>query len=381
MRLLHLSDLHIGKRVNEFPMIEDQRFALEGVLRTIHGRAVDALLVAGDLYDKSSPSAEAVALVDWFLSEAAGTGAAVFVIAGNHDSAERVAYGAPFFARHNVFVSPVYDGEVASVTLEDDHGPVTFWLLPFLKPATVRPWFPEEEIETYTDALRCVIEACPIDRTRRNVALSHQFATSGGAETERTDSELSLGGIDNVDASVYDPFDYVALGHVHKPQRVGREEVRYSGSLLKYSFSEIKGEKTMPLVELGPKGEVDIEFVPIVPLHDMRPLRGPLEKLLEPENVAAGDPEDYLSVTLTDELPALDALERLRRVFPNVMGLSYDNARSQTADRAGTLDTAELSDVSPLELFERFYEERNGLPMTERQREYAIRAFEKAQVI
>ena len=225
----------------------------------------------------------------------------------------------------------------------------------------------QEEIETYTDALRCVIEACPIDRTRRNVALSHQFATSGGAETERTDSELSLGGIDNVDASVYDPFDYVALGHVHKPQRVGREEVRYSGSLLKYSFSEIKGEKTMPLVELGPKGEVDIEFVPIVPLHDMRPLRGPLEKLLEPENVAAGDPEDYLSVTLTDELPALDALERLRRVFPNVMGLSYDNA--------------ELSDVSPLELFERFYEERNGLPMTERQREYAIRAFEKAQVI
>ena len=168
---------------------------------------------------------------------------------------------------------------------------------------------------------------------------------------------------------------------MHKPQRVGREEVRYSGSLLKYSFSEIRGEKTMPLVELGPKGEVDIEFVPIVPLHDMRSLRGPLEKLLEPENVVAGDPEDYLSVTLTDELPALDALERLRRVFPNVMGLSYDNARSQVAERGAAPDAAELPDVSPLELFERFYEERNGLPMTERQREHALRAFEKAQVI
>ncbi len=381
MRLLHLSDLHIGKRVNEFPMIEDQRFALEGVLATIRERDVDVLMLAGDIYDKSAPSAEAVALVDWFLSEAANTGATVCATAGNHDSAERVAYGASFLARQNVFVSPVYDGEVASVTLNDEHGPVTLWLLPFLKPATVRQWFPEKPIETYTDAMRCVIEACGVDTSRRNVALSHQFVTSGTGETDRTDSELSLGGLDNVDASVYDPFDYVALGHVHRPQKVGRDVVRYSGSLLKYSFSEVNDEKSAPLVELGPKGQVSFELVPLAYRHDMRKIEGPLEDLIDPDVVAKADPNDYLNVILTDELPALDALERLRRVFPNVMGISYNNARSQAAEQPLSLDAELAAELSPLELFERFYEERNGLPMTQAQREYAVRAFEKAQVM
>lgn len=381
MRLLHLSDLHIGKRVNEFSMLEDQRYALEGVLQTVRERDVDALLVAGDLYDKSAPSAEAVALVGWFLSEAADTGATVLVTAGNHDSAERVAYGSSFFAQRGVFLSPLYAGSISPIVLEDEHGPVAFWLIPFLKPATVRPWFPDEDIETYTDALRCAVGSCTLDPTLRNVALSHQFLTYGGVEPERCDSELSLGGMDNVDSSVFDDFDYVALGHIHRPQRVGRDEVRYSGSLLKYSFSEANDRKSAPLVELGPKGQVSIELVPIVPRHDLRTLHDTLEALLAAADEQGGGTEDYLNVVLTDEHPILDALSRLRRVYPNIMGISYDNRRTRLGGRAGAPAVQDTSKIDPLELFERFYLDQNGSPMTDNQRALAIGALETAQVM
>lgn len=380
MRLLHLADLHIGKRVNEFPMLEDQRFVLGQALDLVRERGVDALLLAGDLYDKSLPSAEAVALLDWFLGEAAATGARVLAVSGNHDSAERVAYASGLLAHQGIHLSPVYDGTIAHCTLEDEYGPVTFWLLPFLKPADVRRFFPDAEIASYTDALRCAIEACGVDTTRRNVALAHQFVTSGGKEPERCDSEtVSVGGLDNVDAGVFDAFDYVALGHIHGPQRVGRDEVRYAGSPLKYSVSEASHRKSAPLVELGPKGEVSVELVELKPLHDLRHPRGTLEQLVSPEAVAAGDPEDYIFATLTDEQTVPDALGRLRSVFPNVMGIDYDNARTRAAGALGRTPAAQRRD--PLSLFEEFYELQNGKPLSDAQRSCVIGELSKVEAM
>lgn len=380
MRLLHLSDLHIGKRVNEFPMLADQRFALEGVVRTMRDRHVDALLVAGDLYDKATPSAEAVALVDWFLSEASSTGAQVFVIAGNHDSAERVAYASELLAHQGVHISPVYSGSITSVRLSDEYGPVTVWLVPFLKPSLVRPFFQETPIASYTDALEAALSTCAINRDERNVALSHQFVTWGATEPQRCDSELSLGGVDNVDARVFDAFDYVALGHVHRPQRIGRDEVRYSGSLLKYSFSEIRGVKSAPLVELGPKGEISIELVPIEPLHDMRQIRGPLAELVEPGVVQEADANDYLQVILTDEQPVPHALSRLRSVYPNVMGLEYDNARTRACGASVTDLEVTALERPLIELFEEFYRQQNGQDLSDTQRQSAVEALELQEV-
>ncbi|MEG0503609.1 MAG: exonuclease SbcCD subunit D, partial [Raoultibacter sp.] len=304
MKILHLADLHIGKQVNGFPLIEDQRFALEAVLAAARDHSVDALLLAGDLYDKSSPSAEAVCLLDWFFTEVATAGLPCYAIPGNHDSAERVAYVSGLLTRQGIHLAPIFDGRVTHHSLEDEHGPVTFWLLPFMKPAHVRAFFPDADIgQDYTAALRTVLADCPLETSQRNVLIAHQFVTSGTAEPERSDSELSVGGLDNVDASVFADFDYVALGHIHRPQRIGRDEVRYAGSLLKYSFSEIKYPKSATLVELGPKGTISITLLPLEPLHDMREIKGPLASLLADDVVTASKSDDYLHVVLTDEDP------------------------------------------------------------------------------
>lgn len=369
MKLLHISDIHLGKHVNEFPMLEDQRYILGQILGILESRQVDALLIAGDVYDKSTPSAEAVALLDWFLREVARANVPCFIIAGNHDSAERIAFGQSFFAERGVHVSPVFDGTCAHHTLHDEHGPVTVWLMPFVKPAQVRPIFPDAEIGTdYTLACQAVIDACPIDENTRNVLLSHQFVTSGGTVTERCDSELSLGGIDNVNAAVFDAFDYVALGHVHRPQRVGREEVRYSGSPLKYSLSEARYPKTAPLVTLGEKGHVEVELVPLAPLHDLREIKGPLELLIAPETlegISAREKEDYLHVTLTDEQPPMHALAALRAVYPNVMALDYENARTRSEGLNGSVAQVNAENVDPCALFGEFYEKQNGTPLSD----------------
>ena len=382
MRLLHIADLHIGKRVCEFPMLEDQRHVLGQVVDLLRERSVDALLVAGDLYDKSLPSAEAVALVDWFLSEVAATGVPAVVIPGNHDAAERVAYAGGLLGRQGIHVAPVYDGHIEPVELEDEHGPVRVWPIPFLRPPVVRHFFPDAEVADYTDALRVAIGACELDGSARNVAVAHQFVTAGGVEPERSDSEVSVGGLDNADVSVFDPFCYVALGHIHRPQRVGRDAVRYAGSILKYSFSEAAGSKSAALVELGAPGEEpQVELVPLAPLHDLREVRGPLDALTSPEVVAAADAEDYLHVVLTDEHPAVDAMARLRAVYPNVMGIEYDNARTR-AQGLGAADFAPADDdATPLELFGRFYEKQNGEALTEAQRALVTEGLEGIGVI
>lgn len=385
MKVLHVSDLHIGKRVNGMSMLEDQRYILRQILDIAEKRQVSVLLIAGDVYDKASPSAEAVTVFDAFLTDAVAAGLRVLAIPGNHDSAERIAYAQGLLEKQGVCLPPVYAGEVERVELEDEHGPVEFWLLPFLKPGDVRRFFPDEEIgDDYSAALRAVLGACAIDQGKRNVVLSHQLVTAYGTAPDRADDEIKLGGMDNVDVSVYDAFDYVALGHVHRPQRVGRDTVRYSGSPLKYSFSEARYGKSVALIELGEKkpgddvGEcVSFELIPLVPLHDVREVRGTLADVLA-MGTAHDASQDYLHITLSDEHPQLDAMAKIHEVFPNAMMLDYDNV-TVLIDRPQTQLTADPDSMDTLDLFSAFYESQVGNPLDDEQRGFARKLIAKVE--
>ena len=373
MRLLHVSDLHIGKRVNGISMVDDQRHILSQMFVIIRDRKVDALLIAGDIYDKATPSAEAVTVFDCFLTDLAALDVQVLAIPGNHDSAERIAYVQGLLKAQGVHFAPVYDGEVACVNLADEYGEVAFWLLPFLKPGDVRRFFPDEEIaDDYTAALNAALSTCNIDQAKRNVVLSHQLVTAFGAAPDRADDEIKLGGLDNVDFSVYDAFDYVALGHVHRPQRVGRDTVRYSGSPLKYSFSEARYDKSCVLVDLGEKpagampGEcAQIELVPLVPMHDMRELT---LSLAEVQAAGAEGPasDDYVHITLTDKHPQLDAMAKVRDVYPNAMALDYEFA-SALVTRADEREVANPDTTSMADMFAAFYKAQTSGEMTDDQ--------------
>ena len=372
MKLIHLSDLHLGKRVNEFSMLEDQQYILTEILQIIDREKPDGVMIAGDVYDKSVPSAEAVALLDDFLVRLAKRDLQVFLISGNHDSPERMAFGGRLMAQSGVHLAPVYDGKVSQITLTDEYGLVNLYLLPFLKPSHVRRCFPEREILTYTDALAAAIEAMGVDTAQRNVLVTHQFVTGAA----RCDSEeISVGGTDNVDVSVFEPFDYVALGHIHGPQQVGRETVRYCGTPLKYSFSEAKHQKSVTVVELGEKGAVSVRTVPLTPMRDLAELRGTYEELtFRGFYQGTSYPRDYVHITLTDEEDIPDAVSKLRIIYPNLMKLDYDNKRT----RAGiVLEGAEDQQRSPLELLEEFYEKQNGQPMGEEQRTFAKSLMER----
>lgn len=386
MKVLHVSDLHIGKRVNGMSMLDDQRYILRQILDIAEKRQVSVLLIAGDVYDKASPSAEAVTVFDAFLTDAVAAGLRVLAIPGNHDSAERIAYAQGLLEKQGVCLPPVYAGEVERVELEDEHGPVEFWLLPFLKPGDVRRFFPDEEIgDDYSAALRAVLGACDIDQGKRNVVLSHQLVTAYGTAPDRADDEIKLGGMDNVDVSVYDAFDYVALGHVHRPQRVGRDTVRYSGSPLKYSFSEARYDKSAALIELGEKkpgddvGEcVSFELIPLVPLHDVREVRGTLADVLA-MGTAHDASQDYLHITLSDEHPQLDAMAKIHEVFPNAMMLDYDNV-TVLIDRPQTQQlTADPDSMDTLDLFSAFYESQVGNPLDDEQRNFAHKLIAKVE--
>lgn len=385
MKVLHVSDLHIGKRVNGISMLDDQRYILRQILDIAEKRQVSVLLIAGDVYDKASPSAEAVTVFDAFLTDAVAAGLRVLAIPGNHDSAERIAYAQGLLEKQGVCLPPVYAGEVERVELEDEHGPVEFWLLPFLKPGDVRRFFPDEEIgDDYSAALRAVLGACAIDQGKRNIVLSHQLVTAYGTAPDRADDEIKLGGMDNVDVSVYDAFDYVALGHVHRPQRVGRDTVRYSGSPLKYSFSEARYGKSVALIELGEKkpsddvGEcVSFELIPLVPLHDVREVRGTLADVLA-MGTAHDASQDYLHITLSDEHPQLDAMAKIHEVFPNAMMLDYDNV-TVLIDRPQTQLTADPDSMDTLDLFSVFYESQVGNPLDDEQRNFAHKLIAKVE--
>lgn len=373
MKLIHLSDLHLGKRVNDFPMLEDQAYILDRILEIIDTQRPDAVLIAGDIYDKTIPSTEAVALLDDFLVKLADRSLAVLLISGNHDSPERLSFANRLMAERGVHIAPVYHGEVTPITLKDACGPVDFWLLPFLKPAHIRRFFPEEGVESYTDAMACAIRHMPLDPARRNVLVTHQFVTGA----ERCESEeISIGGTDNVDVCVFSPFDYVALGHLHGPQNVGGEKVRYCGTPLKYSFSEVRHQKSVTVVELGAKGTLDVHTVPLVPKRDMVELRGSFAQIKSPDFYGQVDRNAYARVVLTDENDIYDAMGQLRLIYPNLMRLDYDNLRTRSS-------AAELEEVDvkrdPLELFADFYQQQNHQPMSEEQRNYLKELLEAIQ--
>ena len=366
MKFIHLSDLHLGKRVNEFSMIEDQKYILQQILSLIDREAADAVLLAGDIYDKPVPPAEAVQVFDRFLTELAKREIPVFAVSGNHDSAERIAFGAQIMSERKVFLSPVYDGKISGFMLCDEWGEVCVWLLPFVKPAVVRRAFEDEEIHTDQDAVRTGVEHMEIDTHRRNLLVAHQFVT-GASRCES--EEINVGGIDNVDAAVFREFDYVALGHIHSPQHIGREEVRYCGTPLKYSFSEAEQEKSVTVVELREKGDVRITARPLKPLRDLRRIRGTYLEVTARSFYENTNTEDYLQITLTDEEDIPDGMQKLRVIYPNLMRLEYDNRR--TRENRSLESVQRTQEKSELELFEEFFELQNNQPMSGEQRAFA----------
>lgn len=373
MKFLHLADLHLGKRYNEFSLIEDQKYILGKVLEIADNEKPDGVIIAGDIYDKSVPSAEAVELFDWFLSALCDRGIQVFAISGNHDSAERIAFGAKLMTQSGVHVSPVYSGEVSPVTLRDGFGEVNIYLLPFIKPATVRRFFEDEKIENYNDALKAAVGAMQVDASVRNVLVAHQFVT--GASHSGSE-EYIVGDLGNVDAEIFAPFDYTALGHVHGAQNVGSERVRYSGTPLKYSLSEAKGEKSVTVVELKEKGSLTVRTVALKPLRDVVEIRGAYEELTK-KSFYDGTTldKDLVHVVLTDEDDVPDALAKLRLIYPYIMNVRYDNKRTQSSSQAEQLEAVPAR--SPIELFSALFEAQNNKPMSPEQREFVENLIEK----
>lgn len=366
MKLIHLSDLHLGKRVNGYSMLEDQDYILKELLSIIIAQSPDAVLIAGDIYDKPVPPAEAVRLFDDFLVQLSRLNVQVFVISGNHDSPERIAFGSRLMDASGIHLSPVCQGTIEPISMTDPYGTVDFYMLPFIKPAHVRRFYEEESesIESYTDAMQTVIDHLPINAKHRNVLLTHQFVTGSlRAESE----ELSIGGSDNIDASVFAPFDYVALGHLHTPQNCGNTgRIRYCGTPLKYSFSEARDTKSVTVAELFEKGTLNIRTIPLTPLHDLTEIKGTYDTVTSRsfyENTCWQ--EDYTHITLTDEEDIPDAIGKLRAIYHRLMKLDYDNKRT----RSNTEITADLDveQKTPIQLFSDFYELQNNQPLTETQ--------------
>lgn len=365
MRLMHLSDLHIGKRLNEFSLLDDQSYILDEILRIAEEQKPDAVAIAGDIYDKSTPSAEAVALFDSFITRLAKLVTPVFVISGNHDSAERIAFGSSLMQTAGVYLSPVYNGDSAPVKVGDEFGSVNVYMLPFIRPSDVRRRFPDDDTESFDSAFKAAVSHLNVNENERNIILAHQFITgaaAGGSES------VSVGGLDNISAEVFEPFDYAALGHIHHRQNISFEKVRYCGTPLKYSFSEVSDKKTVTIANIGKKGELSIEEIPLRPIRDLREIKGTYLEITDRNFYDKFNREDYIRVTLTDENDIPEAIGRLRAVYPNIMKLDYDNTR--TRENRVVSDLADEVQRSPAELFSEFYRTCNNSELSEEQKDY-----------
>ena len=373
MNIIHLADLHIGKRVNEFSMINDQKYILNQILEIIDKEKPDAVIIAGDVYDKQVPSIEAVELLDSFISDISKRKTTTFIISGNHDSAERLAFGSSLMAMGKIYISPVYNGKISKYTLKNDFGSANFYLLPFVKPSHVKRFFPDEKIESYTDAIKVVVDNLKLDTSEINILIAHQFVT-GASRTES--EEISVGGLDNVDASVFEDFDYVALGHIHRPQKIGTERIRYCGTPLKYSFSEVNDTKSVSIIEINSKEDFNLRMIPLIPKRDMRKIRGTYEELTTKTSYENTNTDDYIHVTLTDEFNVADAIQKLRVIYKNIMKLEYDNMRTRES-RKINLDDMVIENKNPLEIFSEFYKLQNNKEMNDEQKEIIKKIMEE----
>ena len=362
MKCIHLSDLHIGKKVNEFSMLEDQAYILTKIINIIDEQNVEAVFIAGDVYDKPVPPIDAINLFDDFLVRLSKRNLKVFIISGNHDSAERLAFGGRLMNQSGIYVSPIYHGDIQPITIQDDYGDLNVYLLPFIKPAHVRHSL-EIEVSSYNEAVERAINHMNIDTTKRNVLLAHQFVTGA----IRSDSEeISVGGSDNVDAHLFKEFDYVALGHIHRPQKCIYDYIRYSGTPLKYSFSEANHHKSVTIINIQEKGNLSIEQIPLIPKRDMVELKGTYNELVAKSFYEHTTyQEDYVHITLTDEEDILDALAKLRVIYKNIMKLDYDNQRTRHQSELSLSDAVE--EKTPYEHFSDFYEMMNGQSLNDEQ--------------
>lgn len=346
MKFLHLADLHLGKQLNDVSLLDDQKDILfNQIVPIAKEERVDAVLIAGDVYQRSTPQAEAMEVFSQFLSKLVDLGMSIFMISGNHDSAQRISYFAPLLKESGVYVSEAFEGKMQSVTLQDQDGEIVIWMLPFLRPAHVKRWLPEEKILTYQDAMTAVLRQNPIDTKIRNVLICHQFIT--GSETSESE-EHSVGGLDNIDTAVFDDFDYVALGHIHKPQKMGRETLRYAGSPMKYSFSEEKHKKSVTIVDMQVKGKIEVKTIPLYPIHDVRKVAGMINDIL-----SMPYSEDYIWATVHDENPSPDTRIMLKSTFPNMM--KYSVVNSKTKIDMDVTAKEDMKNKSILELFTDFY--------------------------
>ena len=376
MKILHLADLHLGKRVNEMSMIEDQKYILDQIITLIKEESVGIVLLCGDIYDKSIPTIEAIHLLDEFLDQLSKMAIKVVMISGNHDSIDRLSFGMSLFTRSNLYIASQFENEIEKITVKENGITVNFYMLPFVKSAYISHIF-QLQTDSYEECFRYLIEHTKIDEEETNILLSHQFVTANKKNPELSDSETSsLGGIDNIDFHIFDPFDYVALGHIHKPQAMGREMVRYAGSILKYSFSEIHMDKKATILTIDAKKEISLSFHPLKPLRDMREIECSLEELLK-KQCEIGKQEDYMHVILTDEEQILDAIGKVRTIYPNVMQISFKNRRHMKQLESAQIKEDQISDQSPAELFEQFYKMQNHIDLDEKRLQLVLSVFEE----
>lgn len=381
MRFLHLGDLHLGKALGDFDLIEDQKYILDQILAVIRDRSVDAVLIAGDVYDKAIPSEAATNLLDYFLCRLSEAGVKTFLISGNHDSDDRLNYGSQLFRSNQIFISSVYKGKLEKYTVQDELGEVEVYLLPFVKASQVRHYFPNSKIESYDDAVRVILTEAQVDSKRRNVIVAHQFVTGRSENPALSGSESigtqSVGLVEQIGYDCFDVFDYAALGHIHSPQKVGREEVRYAGSPLKYSLSEANNTKSVPLVTLGEKGQVSVELITLTPVRDLRHIKGPIHELLDKKHVQS--PEDFIYATLTDEEIIGDAMGIFQQVYPNTVKIDYDNSHSRKFEQVDLSHIVENKSFS--ELISDFYRLMYHCEIGEEEMDYMKMAAQEAGVI
>ena len=381
MKLLHLGDLHLGKNLGDFDLIEDQRYILDEILAIAEKESADGVLIAGDVYDKSVPSEAAMRLLDYFLAALSKKGIQVFMISGNHDSDDRLNFGSTLFESSRVFISSVFDGTVHKRSLTEDDTVVDIYMLPFVKASQVKHCFPDEAIENYDDAVRTVLKNTPLDRNHVNILVAHQFVAGHGENPVLAGSESagtrSVGTVEKIGYDCFDGFDYVALGHIHSPQCVGRKEIRYAGSPIKYSLSEVNNEKSVPLLTITPEKELEIELIPLKPRRDLRHIRGRMKELLDRQNVK--DPEDYIYATLTDEEMMNDVMGIFQQVYPNTVRIDYDNSHTREVEQVDISKIAENRSFS--DLIRDFYRQIYHTEISEEEMEVMRTAAKEAGVI